>query len=102
MNHEFIYSQTAQYIISNNILAPLQHVQPLRNWTGERAAPPPHSGGGGGGGGWNEIRFQILDPLEISDITHPKKQISDISHSQKSDIWLKKIRYIRYQTPKKN
>ena len=41
--------------------------------------------GGGGGGGWNAIIYQILDP--------PKSQISDISRSQKSDIWLKKIRY---------
>ena len=64
MNHEFIYSQTTQYIISNNILAPLQHVQPLRNWTGEQAAspyphpPPPTLWGGGGGAldGWEVYR----------------------------------------------
>ena len=54
---------------------------------GSGQLPPPPTLGGGG---WNAIRFQILDPLKISDITPPKKQISDISHSQKSDIWLKK------------
>ena len=61
----------------------------------------------GGGGGWNAISYQILDPLKnlISDIRPPKNKISDITRSQKSDIWLKKIRYqilnkisnIRYQ-----
>ena len=56
MNREFIYSQTAQYIISNNILAPLQHV---RNWTGERAASPPPTLGGGGGGGGGGMRSDL-------------------------------------------
>ena len=82
MNREFIYSQTAQYIISNNILAPLQHV---RNWTGERAAPPPPPLWGGGGG-WNAIRFKILDPLKISDITPPKKSKYQISRIHKNQI----------------
>ena len=90
MNHEFIYSQTAQYIISNNILAPppppLQHVQPLRNWNGKRAASP-HSGGRGGGGGVE--CDQILDPLKnkISDIRPPKK--SNIRY-----LAFTKIRYL--------
>ena len=45
-----------------------------------------------GGGMWNAIIYQILDP--------PKNKISDISRSQKSDIWLKKIRY-QISDPKK-
>ena len=43
-----------------------------------------------GGGG--------MERDQISDIRPPKNQISDITHSQKLSIWLKKI---RYQTPKK-
>ena len=64
----FIHKQPN--IISDNILPPppLQHVQPLRNWNGERAASP-HSGGGGGvGGGWIHINYFIKILIELGYI----------------------------------
>ena len=90
-------------IISNNILPPPPPPSNMSNLSaigmGSGQLPPTLGGGGGG-----------LECDQISDIRPPKNQISDIrpppkikyqiiSCSQKSDIWLKKI---RCRTPKKN
>ena len=76
MNHEFIYSQTAQYIISNNILAPplpsnMSNLSAIGMGSGQ--LPPTLGGGGGGGGGGmrSDIRYPLKN--QISDIRPPKK-----------------------------
>ena len=84
MNHEFIYSQTAQYIISNNILP----------------SPPPNMSnlsaiGMGRGGG--------LECDQISDIRPPKK--SNIRYQtppKKSNIRYLAFTKIRYLALKKS